>query len=81
MVHDAFLHQGLSFTQVKAALLFGDPFNGTPVGNLPFTKLKEICAPGDLICEIDTLVVTLDHLKYGNYADQAATWVISALGL
>lgn len=81
VVHDAFLHQGLSSTQVKAALLFGDPFNGTPAGNLPSNKLKEICAPGDLICETDTLIVTLSHLTYGNYADQAASWVISTLGL
>jgi cutinase len=81
VVHDAFLHQGLSSTQVKAALMFGDPFNGTPAGNLPSNKLEEICAPGDLICETDTLIVTLNHLTYGNYADQAASWVIGALGL
>ncbi|TLD27776.1 cutinase-domain-containing protein [Venturia nashicola] len=81
VVHDAFLHQGLSAIQAKAAVLFGDPFNGAPAGNLSSEKLREICAPGDLICETDTLIATLNHLTYGRYADQAASWVISALGL
>lgn len=50
VVHNAFSSQGLTSQEVVAAVLFGDPFNGREVGDLPSDKTKQFCASGDSIC-------------------------------
>jgi len=82
VVHNAFSSQGLTNSQVSAAVLFGDPFNGQSVGNLPSSVVKEFCASGDSVCDgSGSFAITQAHLTYGNNADDAATFIIQALGL
>lgn len=82
VVHNAFNSQGLTSTQVSAAMMFGDEGNGQAFGNLQASKVLEICATGDLICNgSGSLVITQAHLSYGADADQAAQFIISTLGL
>jgi cutinase len=82
VVHNALNSQGLSATQVSAAVLFGDEGNGQALGNLNKSKVLEICASGDYICNgSGVLIITSAHISYGANADQAAQYVISTLGL
>jgi len=82
VVHNAFSSQGLTSSQVKAAVLFGDPFNGQGVGNIPSANIKEYCASGDSVCDgSGTFAITSAHTTYGNNADDAANFIIQALGL
>lgn len=37
--------------------MFGDPFNGTAVGNIDTSKVKTFCHRGDNICEGGILVL------------------------
>lgn len=81
VVHNAFSAQGLTSTQVAAAVLFGDPLNGRAVGNLPAARTKQYCASGDSICEGGGFGITSAHISYGNNADAAADWIISVTGV
>jgi predicted esterase len=82
VVHNAFSSQGLTSSQVSAAVLFGDPFNGQSVGNLPSSAVEEFCASGDSVCDgSGSFAITQAHLTYGSNADDAATFIIQALGL
>ncbi|KAF2476177.1 cutinase-domain-containing protein [Lindgomyces ingoldianus] len=82
VVHNAFSAQGLTSTQVTAAVLFGDPMLRLGrVGDLSSTKVKEFCASGDAVCENGTGTITSAHLSYGKNADEAADFIINAAGL
>ena len=63
-----------------AVVLFGDPFNGRPVGNVPASKVKTFCNSGDNICDGGVLVL-YPHLTYRNDADAAAAFVRSKAGI
>ncbi|MCJ1224341.1 hypothetical protein MMC12_000986 [Toensbergia leucococca] len=75
----------LSTTQTSAissVVLFGDPFNGQKVGSIPSSKVLEICATGDDVCNgSGTYTITAAHLSYGNNATQAASFVVQKSGL
>lgn len=43
VVHYAVQQAGLSPSIVSSAVIYGDPEDGTPVGSLPASKLKEFC--------------------------------------
>lgn len=82
VVHNAFSAQGITSKQVSAAVIFGDPFNGQKVGDLPADKTKEYCASGDNVCSgSGSFAITQSHLSYGSNADDAAGWIVSTLGL
>ncbi len=63
-----------------AVVLFGDPFKGRPVGNIPASKVKTFCNFGDNICDGGALVL-YPHLTYRNDADAAAAFVRSKAGI
>ncbi|KAK5135706.1 hypothetical protein LTR08_004692 [Meristemomyces frigidus] len=78
VVHNAVEKQGLDATKVSSVVLFGDPFNGQSVGSVPSSKLLEICASGDDICNgSGSYTITSAHLTYGNNAAQAASFIES----
>lgn len=82
VVHNAVAQQGVDASKVGAVVLFGDPFNGQSVGSVPSSKVLEICASGDQVCNgSGTFAITQAHLSYGNNADQAASFIVSAAGL
>lgn len=81
VVHNAFSAQGLSSSQVTAAVLFGDPFISQGVGDLADDKVKQFCGSSDSVCGRPTGDVNGGHLSYGSVADAAADFVISAAGL
>jgi cutinase len=81
VAHNAF-NNGISASQVKVAVLFGDPYKNRSVGNLPASLVKEYCAKGDSICEVQgSFMVTAAHSTYGMNADDAASFIVSKLGL
>lgn len=61
---------------VSSAVIFGDPNNGKPVGKVAAANTKIICAPGDLICAGQPIILA-PHLSYGANAAQAARFVMS----
>jgi hypothetical protein len=63
---------------VSSAVIFGDPNNGKPVGKIPAANTKIICAPGDLICAGQPIILA-PHLSYGANAAQAAQFVMSKM--
>ena len=81
VVHNAFSSQGLSSSQIAATILFGDPLISQSVGDLPDNKVKEFCASEDTICGQPTGDINGSHLSYGDAADAAAEFIISAVGL
>jgi cutinase len=82
VAHNAFTKGGLAGSQAHAAVLFGDPYNGQGVGTLRSNVVKEFCATGDSVCDgSGSYAITQAHSTYGNNADEAATFIISALGL
>lgn len=81
VVHNAFSAQGLSSSQVSGAVLFGDPFIGQAVGDLPENKVKQFCASADPVCRKPTGDVNGGHTSYGSVSDAAADFVIQAAGL
>jgi cutinase len=82
VAHAAFSKGGLSGSQANAAVLFGDPYNGQSVGTLSSSLVKEFCATGDSVCDgSGSYTITSAHGTYGSNADEAASFVISALGL
>ncbi|KAF2463523.1 cutinase precursor, partial [Lindgomyces ingoldianus] len=60
---------------VSSAVIFGDPDNGKPVGNVPAAKTKVICHTGDNICQGGDLVLQ-PHLTYSQNAGEAAAFVV-----
>ncbi|GKT88748.1 LOW QUALITY PROTEIN: carbohydrate esterase family 5 protein [Colletotrichum tofieldiae] len=60
--------------RISAVLIFGDPFDGQPVGNVPASKVKIICHSGDNICD-GGIIITADHRNYENDAPAAAAFV------
>jgi len=82
VVHNAAASQGLDDTKISAVVLFGDPFNGQSVGSVPSSKVLEICASGDDVCNgSGTFAITSAHLSYGNNAAQAASFIESTTGV
>ena len=82
VVHNAASANGMNAAQVPAVVIFGDPFNGQSVGNIPNSELLEICANGDDVCNgSGTFTITAAHLSYGNNATQAANFIISTTGV
>ncbi|KAK1467660.1 cutinase [Colletotrichum cuscutae] len=55
-------------------LIFGDPFDGQPVGSIPASKVKVICHDGDNICD-GGIIITADHRNYEKDAPAAAAFV------
>lgn len=73
---------GLSASQISAAVIFGDPENGSAVTNVPSSNLLEICASGDEVCQDPkTYAITAAHLTYGSNAQQAADFIIKTTGV
>jgi len=56
--------------------------DGTSVGTLPASKLKEYCATGDGVCETHSYNITAAHLSYGSGSDptDAAQFIITTTG-
>ncbi|KAF2181599.1 carbohydrate esterase family 5 protein [Zopfia rhizophila CBS 207.26] len=64
---------------VNSAVIFGDPNEGDPVGNVPAAKTNVICHTGDAICQGTSLVLP-PHLTYGMDANDAAAFVATQAG-
>ncbi|CCF35717.1 cutinase [Colletotrichum higginsianum] len=60
--------------RISAVLIFGDPFDGQRVGNIPASKVKVICHDGDNICD-GGIIITADHRNYEQDAPAAAAFV------
>ncbi|KAF2429569.1 cutinase-domain-containing protein [Tothia fuscella] len=81
-IHNAFSKQGLSKSQVAAAVLFGDPQNGQKVGDLATADVFQDCHAGDRICESSgSFLITPAHTTYGQDAGIAAQFIVDRLGL
>ncbi|RMZ73900.1 cutinase [Pyrenophora seminiperda CCB06] len=63
---------------VSSAVIFGDPDNGQAVGKVAAANTKVICAPGDLICAGQAVILP-PHLSYGANAGQAAKFVVGKM--
>jgi cutinase len=61
-------------------VLFGDPFDGRPIENIPESIVDTFCFSFDLICE-DTIVVDLFHLLYSVDAAPAANFVAGLISV
>ncbi|RQM05649.1 hypothetical protein DH86_00003452, partial [Scytalidium sp. 3C] len=59
---------------IDSVVIFGDPYAGVPIPNVPSSKVLTICHLGDDIC-IDGDLVLPPHLTYGLNAVQAADFV------
>ncbi|KAJ6504645.1 cutinase [Mycena vitilis] len=66
--------------RIKAAVIFGDPDNGSPVQGVSATETDVICHTGDDICLGGDLVLP-PHLTYGMDAPAAASFIASIEGL
>ncbi|PWY61670.1 cutinase-domain-containing protein [Aspergillus eucalypticola CBS 122712] len=77
VVHNA--ASQLSSGEIQAAVLFGDPLKAESVDTLDSSKVKEFCATGDPVCENGSDVMA--HLSYGDDAQTAAQFLVSAVGL
>lgn len=66
--------------QVKAAVLFGNPYNGLPVPNIDNSTTWTFCHAGDLICQ-GQAVVTPAHLDYAADTPAAAAYIASRVTL
>ncbi|KAF9873009.1 cutinase [Colletotrichum karsti] len=75
LVHNAANKLTTALTnKISAVLIFGDPFDGQPVGNIPASKVKVICHAGDNICD-GGIIITEDHRNYEQDAPAAAAFV------
>lgn len=63
---------------VASTVIFGDPDNGQAVGKIAAANTKIICAPGDLICAGQAVILP-PHLSYGANAGQAAKFVVGKM--
>lgn len=81
VVHNAASQPGFPAQSVSSVVLFGDPFNGQAVQGVDKSKVLEVCAQGDALCEGGGFGgITPAHLTYGDDAGEAAAWVEKALG-
>ncbi|KAJ1559153.1 hypothetical protein HK405_011787, partial [Cladochytrium tenue] len=82
LVHNAAASLPANVTgAVTAAVIFGDPNNGTAVAGVDAAKTLIICHPNDNICMHGTTVLPA-HLTYGSInAAEAATFVATAAGM
>ncbi|KAF2710353.1 carbohydrate esterase family 5 protein [Pleomassaria siparia CBS 279.74] len=64
---------------VKSAVIFGDPNDGKPVGNVSAADTLIVCHMGDLICA-GTAMVRPPHLNYSGDAVTAAAFVLANMG-
>ncbi|KAJ3119362.1 hypothetical protein HK098_005573 [Nowakowskiella sp. JEL0407] len=62
--------------KVAAVVNFGDPFKAIPLKNGLEAKRLTICRTGDAVC-LGTGIITIEHLRYGQNAQQAADFVAS----
>ncbi|KAJ7617521.1 cutinase precursor [Mycena polygramma] len=62
--------------RIKAAVIFGDPDNGSPVQGVSAANTDVICHTGDDICLGGDLVLP-PHLTYGMDAPAAASFIAS----
>ncbi|KAF2003545.1 carbohydrate esterase family 5 protein [Amniculicola lignicola CBS 123094] len=78
LVHNAASMLSASQTAfVSSAVIFGDPNNGQPVGNVAAANTKVICHNGDLICA-GQAVILAPHLTYSMNAGDAAKFVAAS---
>lgn len=66
-------------TSSLTVLIFGDPYNGEAVGNIPASKVQVYCHPLDGICA-GLGLLTPSHGTYDQNALEAAEWVASTVG-
>jgi cutinase len=62
---------------VASTVVFGDPLNPKPVGQIAAANTKVICHTGDLICAQQSVILA-PHLTYGRDAASAAAFVMSS---
>jgi hypothetical protein len=60
-------------------VIFGDPNDGEPVGQIPADKVLIICHEGDNICQHGDIVLP-QHLTYGIDAGTAAAFILQHAG-
>jgi len=61
--------------QVIGIVTFGDPFNGAPVADFDYSKIKIYCTSSDGVCKGE-LAISLGHLAYtGSYTNDAVKWI------
>ena len=65
---------------VNSAVIFGDPNNGKPVGNVAAADTKVVCHTGDLICAGQSVILA-PHLTYGRDANAAAQFVVQNMNV
>lgn len=70
----------ITSSHISPAVIFGDPDNGTAVGQIPAAKTKVICHPTDNICMHGDLILAA-HLTYSMNAGEAASFAASAAGM
>lgn len=82
VVHNAATQDGFPASSIAGAVLFGDPFNGQDVQGVDSSKVLEICASGDSICEGGGVGgISQAHLSYGDNAQQASDFARQVAGL
>ncbi|KAH8677859.1 cutinase-domain-containing protein [Xylariales sp. PMI_506] len=80
LVHNAAKQLPASvLSQVKGAIIFGDPDNGTAVAGIPAANTKVICHTGDNICQHGDAILT-PHLTYSQDASTAAAFAVQVAG-
>lgn len=67
-------------SQIRAAVLFGNPNNGQPVPNVDNSNVQTYCHSGDLICSGQPIVLP-PHLTYGLDAPAAASFISSKVDI
>ncbi|KAI9801888.1 MAG: hypothetical protein M1833_002202 [Piccolia ochrophora] len=65
-------------SKVAAVVLFGDPFNGRPLQNVPANKVRTFCHTDDSVCR-GSPVISAGHLNYYRDAPAAAQFVADNL--
>ncbi|KAJ7639270.1 cutinase [Roridomyces roridus] len=63
-------------SRINAAVIFGDPDNGTAVAGISADNTKVICHTGDNICQHGDAILP-PHLTYGENAGDAASFIAS----
>ncbi|ESZ91371.1 hypothetical protein SBOR_8242 [Sclerotinia borealis F-4128] len=66
--------------KISAAVIFGDPDNGSAVQGVSADKTDIICHIGDDICQHGTFIL-MPHLTYGMDTPAAAAFIKKAAGL
>ncbi|KAI5369835.1 Putative cutinase/acetylxylan esterase, alpha/Beta hydrolase [Septoria linicola] len=66
-------------SRISSVVLFGDPFDGQPVGLIPADRALVICFTLDSICDGTSLILPA-HLDYSRDVGLAADFVVANLG-